>query len=52
MDFDGTKQGFDVRLLNETLQIVNIPTIALEVEKMEDFTEVLLKTKATGALGS
>ena len=29
MDFDGTKkQGFDVRLLNEISQIVNIPIIA------------------------
>ncbi len=53
MDLDGTKQGFDVRLLNEISQIVNIPIIASGgAGKIEDFTEVFNETKATGALGS
>lgn len=53
MDFDGTKQGFDVRLLNEISQIVNIPIIASGgAGKMEDFTEIFNQTKATGALAA
>ncbi|MFN3272468.1 MAG: HisA/HisF-related TIM barrel protein [Cloacibacterium caeni] len=53
MDFDGTKQGFDVRLLNEISSIVNIPIIASGgAGKMEDFTEVFNETKATGALAA
>jgi cyclase len=53
MDFDGTKQGFDVRLLNEISQIVNIPIIASGgAGKIEDFTEVFNETKATGALAA
>ena len=53
MDFDGTKQGFDVRLLNEISQIVNIPIIASGgAGKMKDFTKVFNETKATGALAA
>ena len=53
MDFDGTKQGFDVRLLNEISQIVNIPIIASGgAGKIADFTEVFNETKATGALAA
>ena len=53
MDFDGTKQGFDVRLLNEISNLVNIPIIASGgAGKMEDFTEVFNETKATGALAA
>lgn len=53
MDFDGTKQGFDVRLLNEISSIVNIPIIASGgAGNIEDFTEVFTKTKATGALAA
>ena len=53
MDFDGTKQGFDVRLLNEISNIVNIPIIASGgAGKIEDFTEVFNETKATGALAA
>jgi cyclase len=53
MDFDGTKQGFDVRLLNEISNIVNIPIIASGgAGKIEDFTKVFNETKATGALAA
>ncbi len=53
MDFDGTKQGFDVRLLNEITNLVNIPIIASGgAGKIEDFTEVFSETKATGALAA
>ncbi len=53
MDFDGTKQGFDVRLLNEISSIVNIPIIASGgAGKIEDFTEVFSETKSNGALAS
>ena len=53
MDFDGTKQGFDVRLLNEISSIVNIPIIASGgAGKIEDFTKVFNETKATGALAA
>ena len=53
MDFDGTKQGFDVRLLNEISNIVNIPIIASGgAGKIEDFTKVFNETKSTGALAA
>lgn len=53
MDFDGTKQGFDVRLLKEVSKICNLPLIASGgAGKMADFTEVFSKTNATGALAA
>lgn len=53
MDFDGTKQGFDIRLLKEVSKISNLPIIASGgAGKMEDFTEVFSKTNATGALAA
>ncbi|SEG46676.1 cyclase [Halpernia humi] len=53
MDFDGTKQGFDVRLLKQVSEICNLPLIASGgAGKIEDFTEVFSKTNATGALAA
>ena len=53
MDFDGTKQGFDLRLLTEISHLVNIPIIASGgAGKIEDFTKVFTQTKATGALAA
>lgn len=53
VDFDGTKQGFDIRLLKEISHLVNIPVIASGgAGKEQDFTEVFTRTKATGALAA
>lgn len=53
MDFDGTKQGFDLRLLQEISNTVNIPVIASGgAGNMEHFTEVFRQTTATGALAA
>lgn len=53
MDFDGTKQGFDVRLLKQVSEICNLPLIASGgAGKIDDFTEVFSKTNATGALAA
>jgi cyclase len=53
MDFDGTKQGFDVRLLKQVSEICNLPLIASGgAGKIEDFTKVFLQTNATGALAA
>ncbi|SFH78338.1 imidazole glycerol phosphate synthase subunit HisF [Halpernia frigidisoli] len=53
MDFDGTKQGFDVRLLKQVSEICNLPLIASGgAGKIEDFTEVFTQTNATGALAA
>ncbi len=53
VDFDGTKQGFDIRLLNEISHLVSIPVIASGgAGKIKDFTEVFTQTKVTGALAA
>jgi cyclase len=53
MDFDGTKQGFDIRLLKQVSEICNLPLIASGgAGKIEDFNEVFTQTNATGALAA
>ena len=53
MDFDGTKQGFDVRLLKQVSEICNLPLIASGgAGKIEDFIEVFSQTNSTGALAA
>ncbi|MFC6267588.1 imidazole glycerol phosphate synthase subunit HisF [Frigoriflavimonas asaccharolytica] len=53
MDFDGTKNGFDTRMLKNISQICQLPIIASGgAGKMEDFTEVFSETTATGALAA
>ncbi|WHF52572.1 imidazole glycerol phosphate synthase subunit HisF [Chryseobacterium gotjawalense] len=53
MDFDGTKKGFDIRMLQNVAEVCQLPVIASGgAGKMEDFTEVFTKTKVTGALAA
>ena len=53
MDFDGTKNGFDIRMLQNVSKVCHLPIIASGgAGKMEDFTEVFTKTKVTGALAA
>lgn len=53
MDFDGTKNGFDTRMLQNISQVCPLPIIASGgAGKMEDFTEVFTKTNVTGALAA
>ncbi|MBW2938467.1 imidazole glycerol phosphate synthase subunit HisF [Aureisphaera sp. CAU 1614] len=53
MGFDGTKKGFDTRLLNIISETVNVPVIASGgAGSIEDFSEVFKKTKVTGALAA
>ncbi|MDQ0476326.1 imidazole glycerol phosphate synthase subunit HisF [Chryseobacterium sp. MDT2-18] len=53
MDFDGTKNGFDIRMLQNVAGVCQLPVIASGgAGKMEDFTEVFTKTKVTGALAA
>lgn len=53
MDFDGTKNGFDIRMLQNVSEVCQLPIIASGgAGKMEHFTEVFTKTKATGALAA
>lgn len=53
MDFDGTKNGFDIRMLQNVSDVCHLPIIASGgAGKMEDFTEVFTKTKVTGALAA
>lgn len=53
MDFDGTKNGFDIRMLQNIIKVCQLPIIASGgAGKMEDFTEVFTKTKVTGALAA
>lgn len=53
MDADGTKNGFDIELLNKICNVVNIPVIASGgCGKLEDFSEVFIKTKASAALAA
>ena len=53
MDFDGTKNGFDIRMLQNVSEVCHLPIIASGgAGKMEDFTEVFNETKVTGALAA
>ncbi len=53
MDFDGTKNGFDIRMLQNVAAVCQLPIIASGgAGKMEDFTEVFNETKVTGALAA
>ena len=53
MDFDGTKNGFDIRMLQNVSEVCQLPIIASGgAGKSEDFTEVFTKTNVTGALAA
>jgi cyclase len=53
MDADGTKNGYDIRALNEICRAVSIPVIASGgAGKPEDFKEVFKKTPVTAALAA
>ena len=53
MDTDGTKNGFDLELLNAITGEVNVPVIASGgCGKLEDFSEVFTKTDADAALAA
>lgn len=53
MDADGTKEGFDLPLLNAVCEVVNIPVIASGgCGTLEHFSEVFEKTVADAALAA
>ena len=53
IDTDGTKEGFDIEMLNAVCEAVKIPVIASGgCGKLEDFSEVFEKTKASAALAA
>lgn len=53
MDHDGTKQGFDCKLLDSISKMINIPVIASGgAGKMEHFTEVFTTTGVDAALAA
>lgn len=53
MNFDGTKSGFDIRMLKKVSDVCQLPIIASGgAGKMEDFTEVFTETNVTGALAA
>ena len=53
MSFDGTKNGFDIELLEKITKLVKVPVIASGgAGKVEDFVEVFTKTAVSGALGA
>lgn len=53
MDADGTKNGFDIELLNLVCSVVKIPVIASGgCGKLEHFSEVFEKTQADAALAA
>ncbi len=53
MDADGTRNGFDIQMLNAVCSRVNIPVIASGgCGKIDHFLEVFEKTKATAALAA
>ena len=53
MDYDGTKDGFDIELTKAISSAVKIPVIASGgAGRIEDFSEVFTKTKATAALAA
>ena len=53
MDFDGTKNGYDLKLTQAICQTVNIPVIASGgAGQLEDFYTVFKKTQADAALAA
>ena len=53
MDTDGTKNGFDIELLNAVCNVVKIPVIASGgCGKLEHFSEVFERSKASAALAA
>jgi cyclase len=53
MDYDGTKDGYDIALTKAIASTVRIPVIASGgAGKLEDFYEIFKKTKATAALAA
>ena len=53
MDADGTKEGFDLLLLNTVCEVVNIPVIASGgCGTLKHFSEVFEKTGADAALAA
>lgn len=53
MDYDGTKDGFDLPLTRAVAQAVNVPVIASGgAGKLEDFLEVFNETGADAALAA
>jgi len=53
MDGDGTKNGFDIRITELVAGQIGIPVIASGgAGKAQDFEQVFLETKATGALAA
>ena len=53
MDADGTRQGFDIEMLNFVCERVNIPVIASGgCGKIDDFSQVLTETNASAALAA
>lgn len=53
MDYDGTKDGFDIPLTKTVASAVNIPVIASGgAGKLEHFHEVFTKTNASAALAA
>ncbi len=53
MDTDGTKNGFDLELLNAVMEVVNIPVIASGgCGRLEHFSEVFEKSGADAALAA
>ena len=53
MDADGTKNGFDIDMINDVCKNVSIPVIASGgCGKLEDFYEVFEKTNASAALAA
>ena len=53
MDCDGTKDGFDIKLVKAISEAVEIPVIASGGEgKLKDFFDVFKKTKATAGLAA
>jgi cyclase len=53
MDFDGTKNGYDIALTDAVCKIVNIPVIASGgAGKLDDFTQVFQQTSADAALAA
>jgi len=53
MDYDGTKDGFDIKLTKAISEAVKIPVIASGgAGKLKDFLDVFKKTKATAGLAA
>ena len=53
MDYDGTKNGFDLRMLNSVTEISPLPVIASGgAGSMQHFASLFLETTVTGALAA